>query len=279
MGWTRSRTAATLPFTLRERQGQHAVGDVEYSRLWRNGWLRPAIIILGLGTFLAILGPYGSSNIGWPWVWFYWTGLIALGGSFGFLTGPLLPRLLPGLPEWVIYIAAIVLVSVPVTVAVLALSTDFYSRVPSLGLVIEVYFLVCVISTFVTAVTWVAEKLSASRRTTAAADTPAEAGAALVDKLPHGLRRAAILSMTAEDHYLRVRTEAGEALILMRLSDAVAACEGLDGARTHRSWWVARAAVTGAEKGDGRGTLILADGSEAPVSRTYYPKLREAGWF
>jgi DNA-binding LytR/AlgR family response regulator len=85
--------------------------------------------------------------------------------------------------------------------------------------------------------------------------------------------------MTAEDHYLRIRTESGEALILMRLSDAVAACDALEGARTHRSWWVARAAVTEVRKGDGRGVLILRDGLEAPVSRTYYPALREAGWF
>jgi len=276
MDWTHSSTAATLPFTLRERQGHRIVGDVEYSRLWRNGWLRPAAIILGIGTFLAILGPFGSGNFGWPWVWFYWTGLIALGGGFGFLTGHWLPRMMPGVPEWMIYIGAIVLVSVPVTIAVLALSTQFFSRAPSLGLVVEVYFLVLVISTFVTAVTWTLEKLSSRPDASAAAP---QAGAALIEKLPHGLRTAAILSMTAEDHYLRVRTTAGEALVLMRLSDAVAACEGLNGARTHRSWWVAREAVTDAQKGDGRGTLILSDGAEAPVSRTYYSALREAGWF
>ena len=85
--------------------------------------------------------------------------------------------------------------------------------------------------------------------------------------------------MSAEDHYLRVRTDRGEALILMRLSDAVAACDGLDGARTHRSWWVARDAVEDIRKSDGRGVLVLKDGVEAPVSRTYYPALRDAGWF
>ena len=67
--------------------------------------------------------------------------------------------------------------------------------------------------------------------------------AALTEKLPLRLRQAEIWSMTAEDHYLRIRTESGEALILMRLSDAVAACDALEGARTHRSWWVARAAT------------------------------------
>ena len=38
----------------------------------------------------------------------------------------------------------------------------------------------------------------------------------------------------------------------MRLSDAVEELEGLEGAQTHRSWWVARDAVRGVERGDGR---------------------------
>ena len=59
----------------------------------------------------------------------------------------------------------------------------------------------------------------------------------------------------------------------------MAACEALEGARTHRSWWVAREAVVEARKGDGRGVLILKDEIEAPVSRTYYSALRETGWF
>lgn len=65
----------------------------------------------------------------------------------------------------------------------------------------------------------------------------------------------------------------------MRLSDAIGAVEALEGAQTHRSWWVAKDAVTDVKKGDGRAVLILEGGVEAPVSRTYYPKLRSAGWF
>ncbi len=252
------------------------MGSVDFSRLWTNGWLRPLMIVLGVGTFLAILGPYGSSRIGWPWVWVYWTSLIGLGGAFGFLTGHFLPRLLPGLPEWLVYIAAIMTVSVPVTVAVIGLETNLFSRAPGLNQTLTTYVLVLVISTFVTAVVWAIERLTSPASATEA--VPA-ASSALLDKLPHRLRKTALLSMTAEDHYLRVRTDVGDALILMRLSDAVAACETLDGARTHRSWWVARDAVVDAHKGDGRATLILSDGTEAPVSRSYYAKLRETGWF
>jgi DNA-binding LytR/AlgR family response regulator len=65
----------------------------------------------------------------------------------------------------------------------------------------------------------------------------------------------------------------------MRLGDAIAAVETLDGAQTHRSWWVARPAVASVSRGDGRAVLTLSNGVEAPVSRTYAPKLREAGWY
>jgi hypothetical protein len=38
----------------------------------------------------------------------------------------------------------------------------------------------------------------------------------------------------------------------------VAELEGIEGAQTHRSWWVAKAAVRDAKRGDGRATLTLA---------------------
>jgi DNA-binding LytR/AlgR family response regulator len=65
----------------------------------------------------------------------------------------------------------------------------------------------------------------------------------------------------------------------MRLADAVAELEGVEGAQTHRSWWVAKDAILDARRGEGRATLNLRGGIEAPVSRTYARSLREAGWF
>jgi hypothetical protein len=100
-----------------------------------------------------------------------------------------------------------------------------------------------------------------------------------LERLPPRLRGAALYAVEAQDHYLRLHTSRGSDLILMRLSDAIAELEGLEGARTHRSWWVAREAVQGAERSEARVSLLLPDGLSAPVSRTYTRDLRDAGWF
>ena len=97
-------------------------------------------------------------------------------------------------------------------------------------------------------------------------------------RLPVRLRAAEIWAVEAEDHYLRVHTSAGQDLILLRMADAVAELEGQEGMQVHRSWWVARAAIVDARRSDGRATLTLKNGVEAPVSRTYAAELRRRGW-
>lgn len=99
-----------------------------------------------------------------------------------------------------------------------------------------------------------------------------------LERLPLKLRGAEVWAVEAEDHYLRLHTSKGQDLILMRLSDAVAELEGIEGAQVHRSWWVARDAIADARRADGRATLTLKDGSQAPVSRTYAAMLRERNW-
>jgi LytTr DNA-binding domain len=103
------------------------------------------------------------------------------------------------------------------------------------------------------------------------------------DRLPLPQRNQTILALEAEDHYLRVHLESGSALILMRLSDAIIELSqdaaAPTGAQTHRSWWVAQAAVSAIAKADGRAVLTLANGAAAPVSRTHYKALSVAGWF
>jgi DNA-binding LytR/AlgR family response regulator len=103
--------------------------------------------------------------------------------------------------------------------------------------------------------------------------------ARFIERLPLHLRAGRLIAVQAEDHYLRVHTDLGSDLILMRLSDAVAELDGLEGAQTHRSWWVAKDAVRGVTRGDGRATLVLEGGLTAPVSRSYAATLREAGWY
>jgi DNA-binding LytR/AlgR family response regulator len=107
---------------------------------------------------------------------------------------------------------------------------------------------------------------------------PATVPDGFADKLPLRLRAGRLLALEAEDHYLRVHTDAGSDLILLRLVDAVAETDGLDGARCHRSWWVARAAVTAVERDGARTLLGIGPALRVPVSRSYLPELRAAGW-
>ncbi len=101
----------------------------------------------------------------------------------------------------------------------------------------------------------------------------------LLDRLSPGLRDAEVFAVEAEDHYLRLHTSLGQHLILMRFRDALTELDTIEGAQTHRSWWVAKSAVQGAQRRDGRATLEIKGGSRAPVSRAYARALRKAGWY
>jgi len=87
-----------------------------------------------------------------------------------------------------------------------------------------------------------------------------------------------LLCVQADDHYLRVHTGAGSDLILYRMADALAGLEGVDGLQVHRSYWVAGKAVAGAVRNGKKVSLKLENGLVVPVSRTYLPAVREAGW-
>lgn len=98
----------------------------------------------------------------------------------------------------------------------------------------------------------------------------------LLGRLPAHLGDT-ILCIKTEDHYLQVHTDRGQALILMRMADAERALADR-GLRVHRSWWVARAAVTQAVQNDGRLMLVLSNGVEVPVSRDRRRLAEAEGW-
>lgn len=92
-------------------------------------------------------------------------------------------------------------------------------------------------------------------------------------KLPPALRRD-IVALEAEDHYVRVHTLHGSALILMRLADAAAIIDPRLGLRVHRSWWVAKDGVRAVERISGRAMARLANDAAVPISRTYLSAAR-----
>lgn len=100
--------------------------------------------------------------------------------------------------------------------------------------------------------------------------------APLLSRLPHD-KRAPLVSISVEDHYVRVRTTQGEEMLLLRLSDAMAETGETTGMQVHRSHWVALNQVKTATRTGDRAILMMAQGPDIPVSRRYIPALKEAG--
>jgi len=87
-----------------------------------------------------------------------------------------------------------------------------------------------------------------------------------------------VLCLKAEDHYLRIYSSAGEALVLFRFSDAITPLSNTLGLQVHRSYWVAKAAITKSTYKNQRHYLVLVNGQSIPVSRSQVPRLRDVGW-
>ncbi|MES2035567.1 MAG: LytTR family DNA-binding domain-containing protein [Pseudomonadota bacterium] len=129
----------------------------------------------------------------------------------------------------------------------------------------------------------VAAYVAISRRGSGAVTPTAATGATATPAPPFLARVPArlgrdLLCLQMEDHYVRLHTALGSDMILMRMRDAVGELEGLPGLQVHRSWWVARAAVTGHAVEGRRLSLRLSNGMVVPVARDVAPRVRAAGW-
>ena len=112
--------------------------------------------------------------------------------------------------------------------------------------------------------------------TPAQPSSPAPQAPALFKRLPLP-QRGALCYLTMQDHYVDVVTDRGHALILMRLSDAIAETAPVRGLQIHRSHWIALDAVRAVSKDDGKALVEMSDGVRLPVSRSYLAAAREAG--
>ena len=244
-------------------------------------------IMMVLGVVLAVMGPFGSFQMPLSVRLIYWVGLALTGYAcfrpIGALVTSLGPRL--DLPEWPLWIAACLLASVPVTLAVFwagQLPGPF--SLPSFERFSLTYPYVLLLGSGVTVLFHQIERRKAGPIAGDLSVPPkpqvASPPAAIpfLDRLPAHLG-SDLLALEMEDHYVRAHTALGSELILLRMRDAAAELAGVDGAQVHRSWWVARDAVEDVKR-DGRNVrLVLPGGLEAPVARTRVAELKDAGWF
>ncbi|MDZ4691184.1 LytTR family DNA-binding domain-containing protein [Terricaulis sp.] len=243
---------------------------------------RSVLSVAAISAFLTFTNPFGATS-GLPlWgAFLYWLALVGEGWFGGPFLGEMLRRVAPKLSPILNRIIVIALVGVAVTVTIIVVQAAIQQPVP-VSYWPRLYVLVLGISVAISAIAWLVDRAFAGQPG-AVTHAPA-AGAAtppvrFLERLPAKLKGAIIYAISAEDHYLRLHTSKGADLILMRLSDAITELEGLEGAQTHRSWWVARDAVESSRREGDRVTLILKGGVEAPVSRPNVKPLRDAGWF
>ncbi|MDP3495043.1 MAG: LytTR family DNA-binding domain-containing protein [Hyphomonadaceae bacterium] len=250
---------------------------------WAVNILRWAAISVGLGVIFAWFGVYQTGEIPFPERVGYWTLLIAIGAACGLVITPLVfdKWLAKAHPVITIAVAA-ALISIPITAGIIAIEASSDGTIAPPAWWAQQYVYVLVVSLIVTTGGWAMDRFQDNKKKAAEAaqamPAAAPAGSAFADRLPVKFRTAQVYAVSAEDHYLRVHTSAGETMILMRLADAVRELAALEGQQTHRSWWVAKQGLADATRDDGKVTLKLKSGGEAPVSRTYQKAIRDAGW-
>jgi hypothetical protein len=247
-------------------------------REWRDGLAQPVVwaVFAGVAAALAILAPFGTdAHLRLAGRFAYWLAVVAATYGAGFLVALLLWPLLDGrLPRAGVVLVlglATGLAILPIMVLLNLLAFGHWPQARDWpGLVARLMALAMIISTVI--------QLLAGHLARAPRSGPPDAAGqpALLSRLPVN-RRAPLLALSAEDHYTRVRTAAGDTLVLIRLSDAIRETPPVAGLQVHRSHWVALGAVTDLRKqGDGA-VIIVRGGAEIPVSRRYMPDIRAAG--
>jgi DNA-binding LytR/AlgR family response regulator len=268
--------------------------------------LRGVMIGLAAALVLAVLGAMNTGQAPFGYRLLYWACVILPGSLLGIAiqTAVLAWGGLAG-RRWTEIAVVAVLVSVPHTFMVIVATALFFGIDAITPGVVGFFGLtVLMVALVLTTINHLAA-VPASEPVPAAAPkgavgVPTEAAAAefqpssepqaastlslptlpelIAEKLPVRLRSARLIAIAAEDHYLRIHTEAGSDLVLMRMTDACALLPETAGARVHRSWWAARGAAEGLMRHNGKAQLALRGGLIIPVSRAMQATLREQGW-
>ncbi|MDF1726616.1 MAG: LytTR family DNA-binding domain-containing protein [Sulfitobacter sp.] len=219
-----------------------------------------------LTILTALAGPFGTHDaLSLPGRFAYWGLVVGLS-----LLASLLPERVTPHGGWA-YVAAWAVYALCISLLVLILNRltfGGWSDPPSFA------YLAAIVGSTVLVVHGLIRLALATR---SAPQTPAEPPEArFLRRLPFE-RRAPLVRLEAQDHYLKVVTAKGESLILLRMGEAVEELSGVPGLQVHRSHWVALEGVTAHRREKGKDLLLMVDGTEVPVSRGNREAAREAG--
>ncbi|MBO6717758.1 MAG: LytTR family transcriptional regulator [Rhizobiaceae bacterium] len=258
-------TDGPLHFTMRELQRVFFA-----PRFWAA--------IAGASVLAGLIGPFGTYDaLHLPGRVAYWAAIVVstyfIGGACVFLfVRTISPE---RMPNAAVFGLAGAIAGIPVTLAVWGINAvvfggDPASSIPLLLLAGYTIVIAAIVSTLLA----VFGRLYAEAEGTPSKDKRKRPR--ILDRLPPG-QRGVLSHMSMQDHYVDIRTTKGGGLVLMRFADAISETDGVAGVQIHRSHWVATDAVAKAVRRNGKLFLMLTDGTELPVSRSFQPAAKDAG--
>ncbi|MEP4050777.1 MAG: LytTR family DNA-binding domain-containing protein [Litorimonas sp.] len=233
-----------------------------------------ALVILGFGFVFSVLGVYDTHALPFYMRFTFWTATMATGLIATILIMPILvTRVLKSYHPAVHVIMGSIIASIPVTLVITIFNPTF-SFESSLKIWMLQFGYVLIISLVVAGVAYpFLKKIGAYGEIQTTDQSVVQT---FLKRLPIKYHNAELLGFSAEDHYLRVYTNKGEDLILLRFADAMRELSNAEGLQVHRSWWVAKSGVSDVQTNSGKKVLVLASGIKVPVSRTFMKNAKQA---
>ncbi|NMP30021.1 LytTR family transcriptional regulator [Thalassotalea sp. M1531] len=249
------------------------------------------LVALAVGCFIGFLAPFGMDRL--P-VWLsisYWV-FTCMVGYFIFTPMVYFGNLTLGnivTTHWHRVAVSALLASVLMSFAVPVITWLFFSQpIQFSKQFFAVFPKAVVIGGVITFISMVRDYIKAQQQQLSESSEQLEAHQQLLtttekagaDKIMQQLpveKRGELLCLEMSDHYLKVYTDKGHHLILMRFKDALTQLTDYPGLQTHRSWWVATEAVTSVTKENRKVVLQLSNEVSVPVSRTYLEAVKNAG--
>ena len=243
---------------------------------WMRRLAAEVALWVAVGVVMGFLGPFGSMERSLGERLLYWQACMVGGGAIGVAIDAPVRRILSQF--WPRLLAVSALMTPPVTLLVGLLNHWMAGMRLSLDNVATPWFqvfIVCFAAMCLRQLAWAQPPLVAA----AESESQADPTTTFRQRLSAKRRAAELMAVEAEDHYLRVHTDAGDELITARFGDALAELAAAPGFRTHRSWWVAANAIEDVRWLRGRGEARLKCGLVVPISRSQAAPLKAAGWF
>lgn len=233
------------------------------------------LLLAALGLLMAELGPYRTLDVPPLLRRSYWLAAVLGSGLVGIFAdralAPRIPRLWPRT-----FIVALA-ITPPVTLYIYALNAVMLDLPRRHWLLPQLAWQVVIVMVLIMSLRALLWRRVVETRTVVLPPLP-EAERQFRLRLSARRRAARLIALEAEDHYVRVHTDAGSELLQMRFSDALEELSRAYGYRLHRSWWAAADAIEKVRWNRGTGEARLAGGLVAPVSRSCAAALKEAGW-